>query len=80
MNSIEFQLREANFGSYPKGLCYGLVMLNSWFYDADPLMHLRYETSLQRIKDKIKKRSLFRRVDRQVFSKKSTSIDYSISS
>ena len=59
MNSIEFQLREANFGSYPKGLCYGLIMLNSWLYDADPLMHLRYEAPLKKIKDKVVKGGYF---------------------
>ena len=59
MNSIEFQLREANFGSYPKGLCYGLGMLNSWLYGADPLIHLRYEAPLQSIKDKIAKGRYF---------------------
>ena len=36
INSIEFQLREANFGGLPKGLCYGLAMMNSWLYGHDP--------------------------------------------
>ena len=62
MNSIEFQLREANFGSYPKGICYGLGMLNSWLYDADPLMHLRYEQVLQIIKDKVAKGRYFENI------------------
>ncbi len=53
MNQIEFQLREANFGGYPKGLCYGLTMLNSWVYDADPLMHLGYEHILNIIKTRL---------------------------
>ncbi len=59
LNSIEFQLREANFGGYPKGLCYGLTMVNSWIYDADPLMHLKYESTLKVIKEKIKEGSYF---------------------
>lgn len=33
INIFEFQNREANFGSYPKGLMYGLRMLDSWLYD-----------------------------------------------
>ncbi len=53
VNSTEFHLREANFGGYPKGLCYGLSMLNSWMYRSDPLMHLRYESTLETIKKKI---------------------------
>ena len=62
MNSIEFQLREANFGSYPKGLCYGLIMMNSWIYDAEPLMHLRYESILQGIKEKVSKGQYFEKM------------------
>ncbi len=59
LNSIEFQLREANFGGYPKGLCYGLTMVNSWIYDADPLMHLKYESTLKIIKEKIQAGNYF---------------------
>lgn len=33
INSSEFRFREADFGSYPKGLIYGLDMLESWIYD-----------------------------------------------
>ena len=32
LNVFEFQYREADFGSYPKGLAYGLDMLDSWLY------------------------------------------------
>ncbi len=33
LNQMEFRYREADFGSYPKGLLYGLNMLISWLYD-----------------------------------------------
>lgn len=33
INSSEFKYREADFGSYPKGLMYGLQMLETWLYD-----------------------------------------------
>ncbi len=33
INSSEFRFREADFGSYPKGLIYGLDVLGSWIYD-----------------------------------------------
>ncbi|MDO4619970.1 MAG: insulinase family protein [Lachnospiraceae bacterium] len=33
LNSFEFQYREADFGSYPKGLMYGLSILDTWLYD-----------------------------------------------
>lgn len=41
INSSEFKYRESDFGSFPKGLIYGLQMLDSWLYDdALPFMHL----------------------------------------
>ena len=33
LNYFEFKYREADFGSYPKGLMYGIQMLDSWLYD-----------------------------------------------
>lgn len=50
---MEFSLREANFGSYPKGLIYNIRCMDSWLYDADPLLHLAYEKPLQKIKSEI---------------------------
>jgi Zn-dependent M16 (insulinase) family peptidase len=43
INFYEFRYREADYGSYPKGLMYGLLSLDSWLYGGDPLMHLEYE-------------------------------------
>ncbi len=42
INISEFRAREADFGHYPRGLIYGLETFDSWLYDADPCMHLRY--------------------------------------
>lgn len=33
INSIEFKFREADYGSFPKGLIYGIQMLTTWLYD-----------------------------------------------
>ena len=33
INYMEFRYREADFGSYPKGLMYGLDILGNWLYD-----------------------------------------------
>ncbi len=33
INYYEFHYREADFGSYPKGLIYGLDVLDTWLYD-----------------------------------------------
>ncbi len=51
VNSVEFKLRESNYGGFPKGIVYNIQALSSWLYDAEPLMHLRYEESLARIKE-----------------------------
>ena len=41
INYHEFRYREADFGSYPKGLMYGLQMMDSWLYDEnEPFMHI----------------------------------------
>ncbi len=41
LNNFEFKYREADFGSYPKGLMYGLQALDSWLYDANrPFLHV----------------------------------------
>ncbi len=41
LNHFEFKFREADFGSYPKGLIYGLDMLDSWIYDdLKPFVHV----------------------------------------
>ena len=33
VNSSEFRFREADFGSYPKGLLYGIECLDNWLFD-----------------------------------------------
>ena len=41
LNSLEFKYKEADFGGYPKGLIYGLNIMDSWIYDEnEPLMHI----------------------------------------
>ncbi len=41
LNSFEFRYREADYGSFPKGLLLGIKCLDSWIYDeAQPFLHL----------------------------------------
>ena len=41
INYYEFRFREADFGSYPRGLMYGLQMFDSWLYDEEkPFIHM----------------------------------------
>lgn len=53
LNSAEFRAREADFGSYPKGLIYGIESFNSWLYDADPCMHLRFDGLFSELRKKV---------------------------
>ena len=55
INSFEFQYREADFGSYPKGLVYGLNALDSWLYDEkDPYMHILANDTYAFMRKKVK--------------------------
>jgi len=53
LNSAEFKLREADFGTYPKGLIYGLSVMDTWIYDLDPIECLKYETLLKELRDAV---------------------------
>lgn len=53
VNSVEFGLRENNFGRFPVGLSVMLRALNSWLYDGDPLSPLRFEGPLAAVKERI---------------------------
>ena len=50
MNSLEFKIREADFGQYPKGLIHNINLMNSWLYDGEPTMYLQYEDALSTVK------------------------------
>ena len=53
-NFYEFRYREADFGSYPKGLMYGLQALDSWLYDErHPFIHIEATETFARMKEKI---------------------------
>ncbi|HYE82998.1 MAG TPA: insulinase family protein [Clostridia bacterium] len=56
VNLKEFQLREADFEGYPKGLIYNIKIMDSWLYDKDPTMHLSYEHIFEKIRAGLKKR------------------------
>ena len=51
---FEFKYREADFGSYPKGLILGLNALDSWLYDEKaPFMHIEANDTYKTLRDKI---------------------------
>ena len=56
INYHEFRYREADFGGYPKGLIYGLSMLDSWLYDeSKPFIHVEVLETFEFLKKQINK-------------------------
>lgn len=54
INSEEFSHREADFGRMPKGLIYGLSMLDSWLYkDSEPFLYLELNEVYEDMKRKL---------------------------
>ena len=57
INYHEFRYREADFGNYPKGLMYGLQMMDSWLYDEEePFMHIDALETFEFLKKQINTR------------------------
>ena len=55
INYFEFKYREADFGSYPKGLMYGLQALDSWLYDDNaPFSHIQALDTFALLKKRVK--------------------------
>ncbi len=54
LNYYEFKYREADFGSYPKGLLMGLQMFDSWLYDdSKPFVHIEANETYKALKEAI---------------------------
>ena len=54
INHFEFKYREADFGSFPKGLMYGLNALSSWMYDdARPFIHIEANDTYAKLRQRV---------------------------
>jgi Zn-dependent M16 (insulinase) family peptidase len=54
INVDEFKYREADFGRFPKGLLYGLQVLDSWLYDdMKPFIHIEAGDTYKALRDEI---------------------------
>ena len=54
INHYEFRYREADFGSFPKGLMYGLNVLGSWMYDdSKPFIHIEANETYAKLRGKV---------------------------
>ena len=54
INNLEFKLREADFGHFPKGLMYGIDAFDSWLYDEEaPFDYLHQIQGCQFLKEQV---------------------------
>ncbi len=54
LNHDEFKYREADYGSYPKGLMYGLQMFETWLYDdGKPFEYLELDETYKSLKKEV---------------------------
>ena len=54
LNSFEFKYLEADYGRYPKGLMYGLQMLDSWLHDEKkPFIHVDANQTFASLREKV---------------------------
>lgn len=54
INNLEFKLREADFGHFPKGLMYGIDVFDSWLYDEEePFAYLKQLQGCEFLKEKV---------------------------
>ena len=53
MANMEFRMRERDYGGYPKGLIFGIDMLDSWMYGGEPEMNLEVGTLFEDLKKKL---------------------------
>jgi Zn-dependent M16 (insulinase) family peptidase len=53
LNTVEFQLRESNTGSFPRGIAFMLRALRSWLHGGDPIAELAFNDPLVAVKTKV---------------------------
>lgn len=54
INYYEFKYREGDYGSYPKGLMYGLQIFDSWLYDeTKPFIHIEADETFELLKKNV---------------------------
>ncbi len=53
INTIEFNLRENNTGSFPRGIAIMLRSLTNWLYERDPITPIAFKSPLLKIKQRL---------------------------
>lgn len=67
LNSLEYKLREADYGSSPKGLMFLLSTLDTWLYGGDPASPFHFAKTIEDVKSLLEG-DFIERMTEQVFS------------
>lgn len=59
VNTIEFRLRENNYGSFPQGLVLMIRLMPSWLHQENPIHPLAFEAPLSAIKAELEKNNRY---------------------
>lgn len=75
INSDEFKHREADFGRFPKGLMYGLNLLDTWLYDeTKPFDRLMLNETYKSLKEKINTRFFEELIEKYILNNTHSSL------
>ncbi|KRQ87145.1 Peptidase M16C associated [Caloramator mitchellensis] len=74
INKKEFEMREAEHDSAPKGLLFGIKLMNSWLYDGHPTAYLEYDVPLQNIKKALTERYFEDLIEKYLLNNKHASV------
>lgn len=74
INITEFKLREADFQGMPKGLFYYMTAMDSWLHDGDPLIHLKYEKNMEKIKKALTSNYFEQLIEKYILTNKHSSL------
>ena len=66
LNALEFRMREADWGGYPRGLMYSLSTLDTWLYGGDPAAGFRFSEILASLREALNT-DLPERILREIF-------------
>lgn len=53
LNTIEFNMRERNYGSFPRGLANAIIAMRPWIYGGNPLDTLSFDADFEALKNRI---------------------------
>lgn len=66
LNKFEFRAKEADFGSYPKGIIYCIKAMETWLYGYSPFINFEYTDIFKAVKDELEN-GLLQRLVKEYF-------------